>query len=162
VFWQQAVGGQDFCVPLPRVVRLTKSWGDAAPIDTFTAGTFYRDGTVVVAFTVPSAPNSYVFSGGTSVAEYVDNVPTFRHVTLSKSSCDFRSIDPTGTNGPFTVFLDQGSNASISWNVGAPPVSLVPGQTYYVNIRNWSNLLLGGISCAANTCNVRIQFNWPH
>ena len=81
------------------------------------------------------------------MAEYGDPA-TFRHMTLSKSACDFRP-DATvpGATGPFAV--SYGNTVTIDFNVGAPPISLVPGQTYYINFRNYSPDI--GASCFGGT-----------
>lgn len=157
VNWQQAIGGQDFCGSYQNVVRLSKGWGDNSPIYTYTAGNFAANGVVVVSFVAGAGP-SYRNAGSTQVAEY-NGPPTFRQINLSKSSCDFRSVDPTGASGPFTM-AQNSLSPQVFWNVGAPPVSLVPGQTYYVNIRNWSDLIGG--TCQTASCNAIIQFNWPY
>ena len=155
--WQPAVGGTDFCGSYQNVVRLSKNWGDSSPIYTYTAGNFAANGVIVVSFVAGNGP-SYAFPGSTQVAEF-NGVPTFRQITLSKSSCDFRTVDPAGTSGPYTM-AQNSLSPQIFWNVGAPPASLVPGQRYYVNIRNWSDLI--GQTCSVGSCNAIIQFNWPH
>ncbi len=71
-------------------------------------------------------------------------------MTISKSACDFRTVDTTGANGPFTVAY--GTSTFVGFNVGAAPLNLVPGQTYWINVRNYSPDL-GGLSCAGSTCN---------
>ena len=77
---------------------------------------------IVVSFVAPAVPTSYNASGSTQVAEY-NGVPTFRQITLSKSSCDFRTTDPTGASGPYTmaqnslspqVILERGSAAGLA------------------------------------------------
>ena len=55
-------------------------------------------------------------------------------MTLSNTACDFRPTDSSGVNGPFAV--SYGNTVTIDFNVGSPPVALVPGQTYYMNWRN--------------------------
>jgi hypothetical protein len=162
VTWQQSTGGADFCGSYPNVSRVSKGWEDNAPIYTQSNGGFANDGVFVVAFTVPSFPASYGTPNQTDIAEY-NGVPTYRHMTLSKSACDFRSPDPSGANGPYRQ--GYGNSASITWNVGAQPVGLVPGQTYYFNFRNYSPDLnggLGGVSCATSSCNAVVQMNFPH
>ena len=97
------------------------------------------------------------------MAEYAEPA-TYRHMTLSKSSCDFRSPDSSGNNGPFAQSL--GNQVGISFNVGTAPAALVPGQTYYMNFRNWGayvNNGAGGVSCSGTTCNAGIiTIPWPH
>ena len=91
------------------------------------------------------------------MAEYGDPA-TSRHMTLSKSKCDFRAPDSSGNNGPFAVSL--GNYPQIDFNVGVQPAALVPGQTYYMNWRNWYPGL--GISCFTGTCNADItNIPWP-
>ncbi len=161
VTWQQSTGGADFCGAYPNVSRVSKGWEDNGPIYTQSNGGFANDGVFVVAFTVPSSPASYGSSNHTDIAEY-NGVPTYRQMTLSKSACDFRGIDSSGANGPYTQAY--GNSASITWNVGAAPVALTPGQTYYFNFRNYSpdlNNGLGGVSCATSSCNAVVQMNFP-
>lgn len=162
VTWQQSTGGADFCGSFPDTQRVTKNWEDNAPIYTQSNGGFSSNGAYVVQFTVPGSPGTYRDAGSTDIAEY--NGPnTFRHMTLSKSACDFRPVDPTGAAGPLA--LGYGTSARINWNVGAAPAALVPGQTYYFNFRNWGPDLnggAGGVSCATSACNAIIQLNFPH
>ncbi len=161
VTWQQSTGGADFCGSFPDAQRVTKNWEDNNPIYTQSNGGFSSNGAYVVQFTVPSSPSSYGSVGSTDIAEF-NGPPTFRHMTLSKSACDFRPVDPTGVSGPFS--LGYGTSARINWNVGGQPVALVPGQTYYFNFRNFSpdiNGGAGGVSCAGNACNAIIQLNFP-
>jgi len=161
VTWQPSAGGTDFCGSYSNVSRVTKNWGDNAPIYTQSNGGFAANGVFVVEFNVPSSPASYASSNFTDIAEY-NGPPTFRHMTLSKSACDFRSPDPSGANGPYRQ--GYGNSASITWNVGAQPVSLVPGQRYYFNFRNYSpdlNSGSGGVSCATSSCNAVVQMNFP-
>jgi hypothetical protein len=135
------------------------SWGDNSRMITSSMGGFQSNGVIVLSFTVPSSPAAYGTAGNTSIAEYGEPA-TFRQMTLSKSACDFRPLDPTGANGP--MGLNYGNNALINWNVGAQPVPLVAGQTYYFNFRNYSpDLPPPGISCFTNTCNAAIVTNWP-
>ena len=68
-------------------------------------------------------------------------------------------MDPTGVSGPFTM-AQNSLSPQVFWNVGGPPLNLVPGQTYYANIRNHSDLIGG--TCQVASCNAIIQFNWPY
>ncbi len=166
VDWKPNSSGSDFCGSYSNVNRLATGWGDNTPIDTYANGGFPGDGVVVISFVAPSSPPSYASAGSTQVAEHL-GVAATRQITISKSACDFRAPDSTGTNGPY--HLGNGNTATVNWNVGAGPAPLAPGQTYYINIRNWSldlNDGAGGISCLApsggfGSCNARIQFNWP-
>jgi hypothetical protein len=164
VTWQPAGGGGggggggDFCGSYSNVVRQSVGWGDNARMLTSSMGGFQSNGVIVLQFTVPSSPGGYGTAGNTSIAEYGEP-PTFRQMTLSKSACDFRTPDPSGANGPFTSNL--GNTALINWNVGNSPIGLTPGQTYYMNFRNYSPDLPNGLSCFTNTCNAAIVTNWP-
>ncbi|MEO7158544.1 MAG: hypothetical protein ABI039_13330, partial [Vicinamibacterales bacterium] len=159
VTWQQAVGGTDFCGAYNNVVYKSASTSGSF----YTAsgnGSFASNGVWVVSF-VAGPGKSYGTAGTTDIAEY-QGPAVARQVTLSKSLCDFRSVDPTGTNGPYT--LGNGNSATVKWNIGAAPVGLIAGQTYYFNFRNWSPDLnggQGGNSCSTSTCNAIITVNWP-
>jgi hypothetical protein len=131
-------------------------WGDNARKYTKDIGGFAANGVVVMQFTVPAAPAIYATAGNTTLVEYGEPA-TFRHATLSKSSCDFRPMDSSGANGPMNV--SYGNTVTIDFNVGSPPVTLVPGQTYYMNFRNWSPDI--GATCFASTCNADFLTNWP-
>jgi hypothetical protein len=159
VTWQQGVGGQDFCGSYPNVIRLTApTFGTYyPPIYTQSNGGFAANGVVVVAFTVPPSPSFYSTQGLTDIAEF-NGPPVARQMNLSASACDFRPASPSGMSGPFVE--RNGSTAGIQWNVGAAPVALTPGQTYYFNFRNWS-VDRQAISCETSTCNAVIQVNWP-
>jgi len=160
VNWQAlGSGGQDFCPSYKNVVKFSVPWGDSNRYLTKSIGGFAADGVIVMEFTVPAGPASYAVPGVTNMAEYGEPA-TARQMTLSKSSCDFRGTDPSGNNGPYAV--SNGNQVGISFNVGVQPAALVPGQTYYMNFRNWS-VDLGGPSCGAGTCNAGIiTIPWPH
>jgi len=160
VNWQPPnSSGQDFCGSYSNVVRFTANWGDSKRFLTVSMGGFASNGVIVMQFTVPSSPASYATAGVTNMAEYAEPATT-RQMTLSKSSCDFRATDSSGNNGPFAV--TNGNQVGLSFNVGAQPGGLVPGQTYYMNFRNWSTDL-NAISCSSNTCNAGIiTIPWPH
>jgi hypothetical protein len=132
------------------------SWGDSSRHLTASIGGFYANGVIVIEFTVPSSPSSYATAGNTNMAEYGEPATT-RHMTLSKSKCDFRGTDSSGNNGPFAS--SYGNQVGINWNVGVQPAALIPGQTYYVNVRNWDVNI--GASCSSTTCNAGFLTNWP-
>ncbi len=157
VNWQASVGGSDFCGSYRGVNRISKSWGDSSPIYTPKHGGFDAEGVVVVSFTAPATPASYGSPGSTVVAEY-QGPPTFRQVTISRSACDFRPSDPSGANGPYTV--GNGSSVTITWNVGNGNAPLTPGETYFVNVRNWSIDNEANL-CTTGSCEAIIQMNWP-
>ncbi|MFO1399425.1 MAG: hypothetical protein U1F48_20435 [Burkholderiales bacterium] len=166
VTWQSAngggggggAGGSDFCSAYSNVIRTSVAWNERAYVETTSLGGFAGNGVLVVSFVAPSTPTSYTTAGRAQFGELFDG-PTFRQMTLSKSACDFRPYDATGVNGPYTV--SNGTSAFMIWNVGAPPISLTPGQTYYFNIRNYS-VDLGTTSCANSQCNGLFEAYWPH
>ncbi len=164
VTWQPAGGGggpgnggSDFCGSYQNVIRTSVTWNERAYVETTSIGGFAGNGVLVVSFVVPSTPTSYSTAGRAQFGELFDG-PTFRQMTLSKSACDFRPYDPTGANGPYTV--SNGTSAFMIWNVGAPPISLAPGQTYYFNVRNYS-VDLGATSCSNSQCNGLFEAYWP-
>lgn len=113
---------------------------------------FGNDTIMVSRFTVPTdaalTPQSLLDA---SIAEY-DGPPTFRRSTLSTRPCDFRPVDPTGERGPMA--LSQGVTATILHPIGGAPTQVVPGRTYFINVKNWAqdfNDGAGGPSCQANT-----------
>jgi hypothetical protein len=97
---------------------------------------FAWNGVWTVRFTVPANATSTQI-GHLTVAEYV-GPPTPREATLSRVACDFRSTDPSGSNGPLERAF--GTSASAYFALGASQSGypgLQPGQTYYFNVRNW-------------------------
>lgn len=113
---------------------------------------FGNDTLLVNRFTVPSTYVPGLDSMlDASVAEY-DGPPTFRTSTLSTRPCDFRPVDPTGERGPMAV--SYGVTATILHPLGAGPTQVVPGRTYFINVKNWApdfNDGAGGPSCQADT-----------
>ncbi len=157
VTWQQSTAGSDFCPGLPNVVRKSMLWGTANNIiDTIREGPFMSNGTYVVSFVAQGGP--YATNGRTDVSEFA-GPPIFREMTLSKSSCDFRAVDPSGVNGPI-VFTGGSSSLSLAWDVAAAPANLVPGTTYHFNIRN-NDFFLGN-TCSISSCEARITVNFPY
>jgi hypothetical protein len=146
VNWQQSQGGADFCSSYADVVRDGVSWGQGrlGPV------TFRGSAVYAASITMPSGGGSFT----ADVAEWADP-PTARQVTLSRSACDFRASDPTGQNGPFMVrFGTQGAGVS-----GSTGGALSAGQTYYINIRNWTPDFPNG-SCFGAHCNFVMDFHW--
>ena len=109
---------------------------------------------MVMQFT--AASGSFPTAGKVSFAEYGDP-PTIRQMTISKSRCDFRPVDATGANGP--LGKSESSQPLVFFNSGAAPLNLVPGTTYYVNIRNFSSDI--GTTCTTGACNGSVTFDWP-
>ena len=153
VEWRNNVPGYTagFCGQYSRAKRIVIPWGSTERYNTVDYGGFPADMVVVIEVSVPASPPSYATAGYTSLAEF-NGVPAYRHMTLSKTACDFRDPDPTGTNGPFAA--SAGTAVLIGWNVGAPPVGLVAGQTYYFSVRN--------LSCGQLTCEATTSTTWPH
>ena len=148
-------GGADYCGSYQNVIRTNVSWGDFSRITTGGLGGFTSDGVLVMTFTVPTDPASYANVGYTSLAEF-SGPPALRHMTLSKSACDFRNVDPTGANGPYDVSV--GKQVTIYWNVGNQPIALTPGQTYHFNVRNTD---YNGVTDCTSVCNAGISTIWP-
>jgi hypothetical protein len=135
------------------VVEVALPWPGGV-VDTRAAGGLRPDTIFVGRLTIPAAA-----SGQVRFYEYIDD--TFdRVMTLSTSKCDFRGFvagarsptDPTGTNYPMQ--WSNGMQTKITFGPGEA-VQLVPGQTYYINLRNW-NWVTGTASCAntkSGTCN---------
>jgi hypothetical protein len=155
VSWQQSVGGTDFCGQYSDVSRVSAPWGMSAVYPHDYDGAFRAGMVLVVSFTVPSTPSYGTPGFSASVAEYADP-PTYRQVTLSRSACDFRAYDPSGQAGP--VSIGYGNTATVSASAGNG-LTLIPGQTYYINARNWSPAI--GNTCSRSTCNAIVGFQWP-
>ena len=169
-------GGTGMCAGLPNVVMLDVPWGGT--VTTRGAGTtFQANGMVVAKFTVPAGYTTTPgFKGKVQAAEYGDPA-VYRQTSLSTQACDFRGAatrttdsyitDPTGTNNPLKFGF--GNTAIVEFTVTGTALftpQLVPGQTYYYNIRNWSpyaNGGAGGISCTGSTghCDIIISHNTP-
>ena len=156
--------GADFCGQYPQVARVTLNWGGY--IDTNRAGGFPAGAILVGRLTVPQNAKG-TGTGLVSMAEYIDGQAE-RIMTISTSSCDFRGFkpgtfpttDPTGATRPMGWSFSN--NPSIQFaltGAGGNQPKLVPGQTYYVNIRNRD--YDGEDSCKTTTCNVRITVNSP-
>jgi hypothetical protein len=157
VTWQQAVGSTDFCGQFSDVVRVNEPWGGAPLIPQNYGGSFRANMVLVVSLVVPATGSYGSPSFTSSVAEYQGS-PTYRQVTLSRSQCDFRAFDPSGQAGPISIGL--GNTATVSSSVGNG-LPMIPGQTYYLNIRNW--IPGRGTSCAQSPCNAIVGgLTWPH
>jgi hypothetical protein len=136
VSWQQSITPPDFCSQYRDVVQTVVPWGSSPTIYTKDFGPLKSGGIAVVAVVVPSTikPGAW---GRLQWAEYIDPRGN-RQVTLSRSPCDFRGMDPSGQNGP--LVSTGGVSGDIYWNLGNPRPGfpeghVVAGQTYYVNLR---------------------------
>lgn len=155
----------DFC-DINEDIRWTIPFGDFSRYCTRDVRDF-RYNRVCASITLPgSVAAPFTFPGYVSLAEF-DGSPTMRHMTLSRHACDFRPVDPTGVNGPLAS--SYGKQATIYFNAFDTNIQggakLIPGQPYFVNVRNWSldtndpNVLPpdSGIGYAAG-----ISVLWPH
>ena len=159
--------GADFCGNFDNVKRVDLVWGGQ-----FTTihpdGGFEDDQILVGRFTVPSNATGTSTPGLITASEFV-NGPAERTMTLSPSACDFRGFQ----DGVFPTPDPVGALRPIAWSFGIGPSmqfalagmpnnlpKLVPGQTYFVNIRNRA-FEGGGVSCTTAECNVRITVNVP-
>lgn len=153
----------DFCSPYPAVLSSSQDWING----TLTSASF-RDppgfawnGVWIVRITVPFGTPASSTAGRIFVAEY-DGQPTYRDVSISRFACDFRNVDPAGNNGP--VAQSNGISAGGPFVIGPPSsgmAGLVPGQSYYINVRNRAPD--GAISCAEQQkrCDAFVSVNLP-
>jgi len=151
VEWQNSVAFGGFCGQYARVKEFALPWGDPSRYTTAAYGGFTPETVIVMTMAVPGSPATYAAAGYTSLAEF-NGPPAYRHMTLSTAPCDFRDPDPSGVNGPLAA--NAGVAVLINWNVGAAPVALVPGHTYYFNFRN--------LACGQDVCDAATSTTWPH
>ena len=156
--------GADFCSQYPQVVRMNLNWGGY--IDTNRNGGFPGGAILVGRLTVPQNAKG-TGPGLVSMAEYIDGQAE-RIMTISTSACDFRGFkagafpasDPTGATRPMAWSFSNNPSLQFALSgAGGNQPKLVPGQTYYVNIRNRD--YDGEESCKTTTCNGRITVNSP-
>jgi hypothetical protein len=152
-----------FCSQYSNVMPIVQiTWGTFNRFLSSSDGGFIGNGVWVLQFTVPNSATPSTQPGRFNVAEYSDQ-PAARQLTISSSQCDFRFPDYHGISGPLTwsqgVGVTTWFNVVLPQNVGATgsTAGLVAGQTYYVNIRNWS-ADLGGVSCGYSTCNAFLDY----
>jgi len=151
VEWQNSAAFGGFCSQYGRIKQFSIPWGDGTRYNTANYGGFTPETVFVIAVSVPSSPASYSSPGYTSLAEF-NGPPTYRHMTLSNTPCDFRDPDPSGVNGPYGA--SAGPATLINWNVGALPIGLIAGRTYYFNVRN--------LGCGQDNCEASTSTSWPH
>ena len=159
--------GSDLCGAYSRVMRIDTLWGGF--VDTNDPGGGLEDDMVLAArIVVPSTATGTSIPGIISAVERVD-APVARVMSISRSACDFRGFtpgslpptDPTGMNYP--IAWSFGNSPSVQFllsTMAGPHAKLVPGQTYYVNIRH-TELSTGANSCPGPECNVRVQVDPP-
>ena len=98
------------------------------------------------------------------MAEY-GGLPATRQITISTQACDFRFPDYGGTNGPLT--WSNGNSATVSYLVVSPTdvghtgslAGMVAGQTYFINVRNWSTDLNGSSCPPGSQCNAILNYD---
>lgn len=138
----------------------TRLMGGFGSIDMGNSGTY--DNHIVVRFAVPDMPGPISRVGYFSLAEF-DGNPWPRHLTLSSSPCDFRNVDPTGVNGPLTSSM--GKQVTIYFEIGSKanpePGKLIPGHTYYMNVRNFEPTLGHSNLAPLQLVNAGFSFIWP-
>ena len=122
---------------------------------------FAWNGVWVVKLSVPGDATATI-PGNISVFEF-DGPATSREMTISRTPCDFRPVDPTGNNGPLSDAIGLGPSKGIV--VGASSgtkVGLAPGSDYFINVRNWDPQ--GGyFTCdpAVGRCNAEVAVTLP-
>lgn len=146
-------GGGGMCSQFTNVLEYDLAWGSLYRYKTIEQpGRFTPTTAVVISITIPPTAATYRTQGYTSFAEW-NGPPALRTMTLSREKCDFRAADPTGRSGP--IAATGGLTPVINWNVGngSGPSGLIPGQTYYFNLRNEN--------CGQGSCDVSTTTNWP-
>jgi hypothetical protein len=140
--------------------------GAAGQAFTYNKGGMLPDDVIAFKFAVPASttntvPPTFASQGTISIAEYSGG-PVQRTGTISTKACDFRGfvaggpypIDATGTN--FPIKWNFGQSVNFNWLVSgtvAGAVTLTPGATYYVNVRNL-NPDSGTGTCTLSTCDI--------
>jgi hypothetical protein len=141
---------------------INATWGKQASWLSTQVGNFGDNTVWVIKLVVPVGTPNSTSSGSFTTAEYLGpNTP--RQLTISKHECDFRARDYTGANGPLTICQD-GTSCQVSYAVQTPRqagniAGLAAAQTYYVNVRNWSNFPPPpAYDCGQTTCNAIMNF----
>jgi hypothetical protein len=150
VNWQASASPPPgLCGQYPSILYSDVDW---APVDVYSSAyldlpAFAWNGVWVVKFTVD--PNAVRGNAGRlSVSEFA-GPSTSRDSTLSSVPCDFRPTDPSGVSGPLS--RSNGSTTTNNFVIGSSASGtpgLQPGQTYYLNVRNFT-IENGTISCPA-------------
>lgn len=141
----------DFCDA--DAIRLTIPWGDYARRETRSIAPFGRNA-LCVAFVLPPGP--FAWPGYVSLAEFGGS-PAARHMTISRSPCDFR---PAGPGGP--VAASFGKQVTLYFNDRDADAVLEPGAMYFCNVRNW-DATTGDWSVAPDgVAPAGISIVWPH
>jgi hypothetical protein len=163
------------CAQYSTVNFLDVPWGSQAV--SRGNGEFHSNGVLVAQFTVPLGfASSNGSKGKIQHAEFGDS-PTYRQASLSTMPCDFRGAAVVATDKYQFSLTGGGASLPLYWSFGNTgyieftvtgtafnTTQLVPGQTYYYNVRNYSpdlNNGAGGNSCSGGVCNVIISINTP-
>lgn len=142
----------DFCTTDD--LRVSIFWGDYKRYETRNMGAFGRN-TLCAAFPMQG---SWSTAGYVSLAEYGGS-PTARQMTISRTACDFRPVDPLGVNGPIAV--SYGKQVTLYFNSQGADANLPPGQ-YFVNVRNWDPAINDWSVPADGDAPAGISIIWPH
>jgi len=121
---------------------------------------FAWNGVWVVKLSVPGNATATI-PGNVSAFEF-DGPATSREMTISRTPCDFRPVDPTGNNGPLSDTTGLGPSKGIV--VGASTgtkVGLAPGSDYFVNVRNWDPQGAFFTCDPAVRCNAEVAVTLP-
>ncbi len=161
VSWQASASTPPgFCSQYPSFLYTQAAWAETAIYtDAYVDNpAFAWNGAWVVQLNVSPAAVPGTF-GRATVAEF-DGPSTPRDTTISTIPCDFRPTDATGANGP--ISRSTGTTTTNSFAIGSPMAgapALQPGQTYYLNVRNWS-VDSHSISCASELrrCDAQVYF----
>ncbi len=146
------------CAKFANVLPVVNAtWGQQSSWHSQDSGSFGDNAVWVIKLVVPAGTPNSNSAGSFTTAEF--NGPnTPRQLTISTTACDFRPRQYQGINGPLTLCQD-GTSCQISYSVSTPQAfggiaGLTAGQTYYINVRNWSNYPTpGGYDCAQTSCN---------
>lgn len=153
--------GSDFCTPSD--LRYTINWPASGQVRPQTSG--FGNQRVAFKIVVPStfSPALNVnHLGFVSLSEMPGTSTTPREITVSKNSCDFQSssyiYNGTGYAGVSPSVSFTVNNATGYFAVGGD-FNLMPGETYYVNVRNSSN---GVPACGYSSCDMLLDFATPN
>jgi len=133
--------GTNFCPNYSNVIGMDVSGKptDALGFLSTTAGGFLANGVWVGTYTIgnpipPAVLNAT--NGIASLAEYQGSAQR-RLMTLSAAKCDFRTVDPTGANGPLLSTDSATGHPQLTYGLaGNGPPKLLSGKTYYFNVMN--------------------------
>lgn len=123
------------------------AWGDSTKFFTNNIVPFVCN-TIAVRFVAP-VTSGFIKPGLISVAENQGG-PALRQLTLSPNPGDFNA---------FIMAQSAGVEASIYFGT-SDTVLLVPGQSYYFNMRNY-DVINAACSCNKPNCSAVFDFKWP-